>query len=391
MKYLSFLKGKTISIPYNNDPNLIKKLGELLVERLPFNIYIYFAPNPLIINAGRKLPNAKSYLNNNKFDGSKFDNELILALKNAKKYGFKTNLLMNNVLLGIPHSNEDLKIEIPKIQKYLENLNSKNVLDRVTISNPYLLELINWKKLPNIEIKTSVNFQIKSPSSIDLVNNVSNFWLDRSIDCIEIQKDLLRNVKALREIKKKISKKTKLSIIVNEGCLTGCPYQMAHQLYSFSFPTKKGKINSENILFNIAKCKYITRAEPWRILDANWILPSWLKYYTKLIDEFKLTDRDASTEDILYIVKAYTTGDYDKGNLCRLISLLNMEKFLLPESALPNNFFEDVSEGITKSDNYYKKIWKKIENHNKSLGNKDITIGLNGLRRENLHKFIGNN
>ena len=215
MKYLSFLKGKTISIPYNNDPNLIKKLGELLVERLPFNIYIYFAPNPLIINAGRKLPNAKSYLNNNKFDGSKFDNELILALKNAKKYGFKTNLLLNNVLLGIPHSNEDLKIEIPKIQKYLENLNSKNVLDRVTISNPYLLELINWKKLPNIEIKTSVNFQIKSPSSIDLVNNVSNFWLDRSIDCIEIQKDLLRNVKALREIKKKISKKTKAILPVH--------------------------------------------------------------------------------------------------------------------------------------------------------------------------------
>jgi len=391
MKYLSFLKGKTISIPYNNDPNLIKKLGELLVEPRPFNIYIYFAPNPLIINAGRKLPNAKNYLNNNKFNGSKFDNEMILALKNAKKFGFKTNLLLNNVLLGIPHSNEDLKIEIPKIQKYLENLNSKNILDRVTISNPYLLELINWEKLPKVEIKTSVNFQIKSPESIDLVNNLSNFWLNKSVDCIEIQKDLLRNVKALKEIKKKISKKTKLSIIVNEGCLTGCPYQMAHQLYSFSFPTKKGKINSENILFNIAKCKYITRAEPWRILDANWILPSWLKEYTKLIGEFKLTDRDSSTEDILYIVKAYTTGDYEKENLCRLISLLNMEKFLFPESALPNNFFKDISKGINKNDNYYKKIWGKIEDYNKSHGNKVITIGLNGLRRENLHKFIGNN
>ena len=391
MKYLSSLRGKTISIPYNNDPDLIKKLEGLLIHPRLFDVYIYFAPNPRIINAGRKLPNAKNYLNKNKFDGNKFDNELILALKKAKKFGFRTNLLLNNVLLGIPHSNEDLKIVIPKIQKYLEELYSKNILDRVTISNPYLLELINWKKLPNVEIKTSVNFQIKSPSSIDLVNNVSNFWLDKKIDCIEIQKDLLRNVKALKEIKKKIDKKTKLSIIINEGCLTGCPYQMAHQLYSFSFPTKKGKINPENISFNIAKCKYITRAEPWRALDANWILPAWLKYYAKLIDEFKLTDRDASTEDILYIVKSYTTGDYDKGNLCRLISLLSMEKFLFPESVLPVNFFEDISGEISQNDNYYKKIWKKIANHNKSSEDKDITIGLNGLRRENLHKFIGNN
>jgi len=392
MKYLSSLKNKTISIPYNNDPNLIKRLGEFLIYPRPFDVYIYFAPNPLIANAGRKLPNAKNYINKyNKFNKNKFDKELMLALQNAKKYGFKNNLLLNNVLLGIPHSNNDLKIVIPKIQKYLEKLNSKKILDRVTISNPYLLELINWKKLSNVEIKTSVNFQIKSSSSIDLVNNVSNFWLDKNIDCIEIQKDLLRDIGVLKNIRKKIDKKTKLSIIINEGCLTGCPYQMAHQLYSFSFPNKKGRINSENILFNIAKCKYITRVEPWRILDANWILPSWLKKYTKLIDEFKITDRDSSTEEILYIVKAYATGNYDKRNLCRLISLLKMENFLFPEITLPKNFFHEVSKENAKSDNYYKKIWKKIENHNKSHGNKVITIGLNGLRRENLHKFISNN
>lgn len=389
MKYLSFLKGKTISIPYNNDPNLIKKLGEFLAEPRPFDVYIYFAPNPLIVNAGRKLPNAQNYINkNSKFDKNKFEKELISALKNAKKYGFKTNLLLNNVLLGIPHSNEDLKVVIPKIQKYLEKLNSKDVLDRVTISNPYLLELINWKRLSNVEIKTSVNFQIKSSSSIDLVNNISNFWLDKTVDCIEIQKDLLRNLKVLKEIKRKINKKTKLSIIINEGCLTGCPYQMAHQLYSFSFPSKREKVNSENIPFNIAKCKYITRAEPWRILDANWILPLWLKYYTNLIDEFKLTDRDASTEEILYIVKAYTTGDYDKENLCRLISLLNMEKLLFPESTLPKNFFGAVSKEDANGDNYYKTIWKKIAKYNKD---KNTIIGLNGLQREKLHKFIGNN
>jgi collagenase-like PrtC family protease len=388
MKYLSFLKGKTISIPYNNNPNLIKKLGGLLVGPRPFNVYIYFAPNPIIINAGRKLPNAKNYIDKNKrFNKNKFEKELVSALKDTRKYGFKTNLLLNNVLLGLPHSNEDLKIVIPKIQKYLEKLNSENILDRVTISNPYLLELINWKKLPNVEIKTSVNFQIKSSKSIDLLDNISAFWLNKKIDCIEIQKDLLRNTNILKKIKEKTGNKTKLSIIINEGCLTGCPYQMAHQLYAFSFPVVNGKIRQDKISFNIAKCKYITKKEPWRILDSNWILPSWLKYYSNLIDEFKLTDRDASTEDIFYIVKSYITGIYDKENLCKLISLLIMEKFKFPESALPKDFFEKITSGEEIKETYYKNIWKKIEAFNKATP----YVGVSGFQKEDLHKFIGNN
>lgn len=386
MKYLNSLKGKTLTIPYNNDINLIKLLGEFLVEPRPFDVSIYFAPNPLVANAGRKMPNLKKYLDKDKkFNAKKFDKDLLIALKLAKSYGFKTNLLLNNVLLGIPHSDKDLKVSIPKIQKYLEKVYSEGVLDRVTVSNPYLLELINWKKLPNVEVKTSVNFQIKGPKTIDLLNNISDHWLNKKVDSVEIQKDLLKNIKFLEAIKKKAGKDIKFSIIINEGCLTGCPYQMAHQLYAFSFPKNDGKINQDKISFNIAKCKYITQKEPWRVLDSNWILPSWMQYYKNCIDEFKLTDREASTEDIFYIVKAYTTGDYDKNNLCRLISLLNMEKFVIPESLLPRDFFEKVSQGFA-NDGYYKKIWSKIELFNKNK----VSVGLSGLQKDNLHKFIGN-
>ncbi len=386
-KYLSVLKGKTISIPYNNDPNLIKELGEFLVGSRNFDIYIYFAPSLFITNAGRKMPNLKSYIHKGKFNTNKFDKELSGALKQAKKYGFKTSLLLNNVLLGIPHSNNDIKKTIPKIQKYLELLNHDKILDRVTISNPYLLELINWKKMPNVEIKTSVNLQIKSAKSIELLDNISRFWLNKKVDSIEIQKDLLRNIEMLRAIRRRVGGKTKLSIIVNEGCLIGCPYQMAHQLYAFSFPYGNGKIKKNDLSFNIAKCKYITKKEPWRILDSNWILPSWLRHYSKIVDEFKLTDRDASTENIMYIVKAYTTGIYDKKNLCRLISLLSMEKFSFPESALPKYFYKKILSGAVKNNNYYKKIWKNISAYNKLKP----SIGLKGLQKDKLYQFIGNN
>ena len=387
MKYLDSLKGKTLTIPYNNDLNLIKLLGEFLVEPRPFNVSIYFAPNPLVANAGRKMPNLKKYVDKKGiFNSKKFDADLFDALKLAKSFGFRTNLLLNNVLLGIPHSDNDLKFSIPKIQKYLEKINSYGVLDRITISNPYLLELINWKKLPNVEIKTSVNFQIKGPKTIGLINNLSDHWFDRKIDSLELQKDLLRNMKLLKLIRKQSASNTKFSIIVNEGCLTGCPYQMAHQLYAFSFPHSERKVKQDKISFNIAKCKYITKKDPWRILDANWILPSWLKYYTDLIDEFKLTDREASTDDILYIVKAYTTGEYDKNNICRLVSLLNMEKFVFPESALPKDFFKKVSGGLA-DDKYYKDVWHQIS----LLNSGNIHIGLSGLQKDDLHKFIGNN
>jgi|GEM_PF-6219968 len=388
MKYFNFLKNKVISVPYNNDPCLIDKLNDFLVKPYPFSVYIYFAPNPMVVSAGRKFPNIQNYLNeDNLFDNKKFNKDLILTLKKAKKYGFKTNLLLNNVLLGLPLLNNDLKGTLPKIQNYLEKLNSKNLLDRVTISNPYLLELIDWEKLKNIEIKTSVNLQIKSSKSVSLINNISNFWLNRGIDCIEVQKDLLRDLKELKKIKKAINKNTKISIIVNEGCLIDCPYQMAHQLHAFSFKlTNRKTIDMEKSVFNIAKCKYITQQEPWRIFNSNWLLPLWLKHYEELVDEFKFTDRNSTTEEILYVIKAYTTGIYDKGNVCNLISLLKMEEFLFPECILPKTFFNDVIKKEI-SDDYYKRIWEKLIVYNRKK-NKEPRVSLKGLNKKDLNKFI---
>ena len=126
MKYFNFLKNKVISVPYNNDPCLIDKLNDFLVKPYPFSVYIYFAPNPMVVSAGRKFPNIQNYLNeDNLFDNKKFNKDLILTLKKAKKYGFKTNLLLNNVLLGLPLLNNDLKGTLPKIQNYLEKLNRR--------------------------------------------------------------------------------------------------------------------------------------------------------------------------------------------------------------------------------------------------------------------------
>jgi len=199
-----------------------------------------------------------------------------------------------------------------------------------------------------------------------MLNILSDNWLEKNrLTTIEIQKDLLRDLKTLKKIKKTLKNKIKLSIIVNEGCITSCPYQLVHQIHAFTTPIDALPYFDKNFKFAIAKCKYITCSAPWKIFDSNWILPKDLKHYKNIIDEFKLTDRNDSTETIINTVKAYTTGEYDKGNLCRLISLLNMEKFLFPEFILGKDFFQKITAERRPNDKYYKNLWKKLINYNK--------------------------
>lgn len=390
IKFQNSLNGKTISIPFNNDLKLINKLGEFLKPPLPFEVFIYFAPNPLITGNGRKLSNFKSFITKNKkFQSQKFDEMLINTLKECKKYGFKTNLLMNNIMLGMVYDNKNLVSDIKNIQNYLEKLYKTKCLDRITIGNPYLLELINYKKLKNLEVKTSVNFQIKNAKTIEMLNIFYDNWLrENQLTCIEIQKDLLRDFKTLKQIRREIKNKIKFSIIINEGCITGCPYQIVHQVYASIMPVKASLDFDKKFKFAVAKCKHITCSAPWKIFDSNWILPKHLKYYKNLIDEFKLTDRNDSTETILNTVKAYTTGEYDKENLCKLISLLNMENFLFPESILDKEFFKKITTHKKSNDLYFKKLWRKLLNFNKTNNVKPI-IKLKGLQKEKLHNFIG--
>ncbi|MBU4579513.1 hypothetical protein KKB43_00675, partial [Patescibacteria group bacterium] len=308
-KYLPYLKNKTIAVPYNNDPILIKKLNELMPKFRFFNVYIYFAPNPFITSTGRRMPGYTNFIDKDKkFQSKKFDQMLIKAMKEAKKYGFNTNLLLNNILCGMAHDNKTLINDVKKYQNYLEKLYKTGYLDKITIGNPYLLELINWKRLKNLKIKTSVNFQIKDAKTIEMLNILCDNWIDKNrLTTIEIQKDLLRDLKTLKKIKKTIKNKIKLSIIINEGCIASCPYQLTHQVHAFTTPMETLPIFNRNFKFSIAKCKYITSSAPWKIFDSNWILPKHLKYYKNLIDEFKLTDRNDSTKTILNTVKAYTT------------------------------------------------------------------------------------
>ncbi len=208
--------------------------------------------------------------------------------------------MFNDILQGIPYNNVDLTSKIPKIQRYLEWIDEKRLTDYVCIANPYMLETINWNRIRYLKIKASVNFQIKSVKTIKILNNlVKNYFPSGQLAEVEIQKDLLRDIGKIKEIRAALDLSIQLSIIINEGCLCGCPYQIAHQLHSLTISMKDAEDYDEKFQFSNARCKNVLVYETWLFLDANWILPRHIKRYRGLIDSFKLTDRSDSTDAIV--------------------------------------------------------------------------------------------
>lgn len=377
---------KNIYIPYNNDIELISKIKKLDINKSKYTISFYFAPNPKYWNTWRRLPNEDYFIKDWNFDDLKFDNQIDKFLKKCKKNWFSTNLLLNSVTLWLPHSNYDLKKSIPKLQSYLQYVNDKKLVSTVTIWNAYLLDLINWNKLENINIKTSVNFQIKDAKSVKFLITYLKSWVNHDkLKEFDVQKDLLRNIPELKEIKKVLPEWIKLSLIMNEWCLLWCPYQLSHQVHSSTIKSEKLENYNKDFHFWVAKCKYITAVEPWRFIDSNWILPSQMHYYDDLVDSYKFVWRNDETNIIIDTIKAYILNDYDSSNLNKIIWLMNKEKWKFPESALLDDidrilFWEDIE------DDYYKKIWKNIVDYNKKQWML-TTPNLKGKWKDDLHKF----
>lgn len=335
-----------ISIPYNNDLQLVDRIHELGLREENVNIVFYFAPPTDMAGTGRRLPNQQRYIKNGIFDADSFEKDISLFLQKCKKYHFETCILFNDILQGMPYNNEDLKNKVPKIQRYLEYIDEEKLTDYVCIANPYLLELINWDRMKNLKVKASVNFQIKSEKTIRILNNlVKNYFPDGRLAEVEIQKDLLRDVGKIKEIREALATSVNLSVIINEGCLCGCPYQIVHQIHSATIPMKDAIAYNDKFQFSNARCKQILASEPWLFLDANWILPRHIEKYKGVVDSFKLTDRSDGTEAIVKKVKAYFLRDYDAENINPIITLMQKEKWHFPEELLPEDFDEVIFSG----------------------------------------------
>lgn len=219
-----------------------------------------------------------------------------------RKYGIETNYVCNSFSLT-PNYIESNKIEIMKFLTLLKEVGVSGVI----IANPLLIDYIKGAQL---KVVISTILHVDNLGILD-------FYIKKKVDTVVLSLYANRDFEFLETISKIESKGiTKIELMVNEICLSPCPWRIQHYIQESS-----GQIS--NLYFS--KCYAKMKTEfPWSILCANFIRPEDTDYYRRNygIDRFKITGRTFNYKKMLTILDAYLLGEYC-GNLLDLFPIVS--------------------------------------------------------------------
>ena len=200
--------------------------------------------------------------------------DLIYLLNNPMPFNFR---------------NKDLSENLNKLDKLLKKLSDIGIR-KLRAASPQLLSYLG-KYYSNFDIYASTAMEYK------ILQEYQNlFMLHPEIKQIVPSHDVNKNFMLLSNIKKEYPK-IDIEIMVNEGCMTGCPNRIFHQ------NTNNEKIISINNdlyssnMYYIAFCNGIATKYPFYSLTLNYNIYPWeIKEYEKIgITKFKLVGRDNYT------------------------------------------------------------------------------------------------
>ena len=210
--------------------------------------------------------------------------------------GFDIIYLLNNPM-PISINDFDFNNKINKLDKLLKEL-KKLGITKLRIANLQLSGFIS-KKYPEFTIYASTSLDYHTISEYQ---NLVMFHPE--IKQIIPSHDVNKNFKLLKNIKINYPK-LEIELMVNEGCMQGCPHRNLHEMIA---------INDDNSDFYFSVCRYCTTfcnyiAEkfPFHSLTiATFIYPWDLVEYKKLgIKNFKLVGRDIFTFKIEEYINQY--------------------------------------------------------------------------------------
>ncbi len=200
-------------------------------------------------------------------------------LKKAIDDGYEVIYTLNNPNINI--TNNDFKIKKEKLDKLINAL-VKSGCNTFRISNLRLLSYF-VRNYPKIKLYSSTSFEYKT------IKEYRNFSiLYPKVQQIIPSHDNNKNFKLLKNLKKHFTN-TDIELIVNEGCLGGCPLRREH---SCAQPTDN--IYPFNSSYHIDKCSQIYKRNLFlELCKSNMIFPWDIKEYGKIgIKNFKLVGRD---------------------------------------------------------------------------------------------------
>ena len=177
---------------------------------------------------------------------------------------FPRALLLNPVVLPEP-----VGPLAPRVVSAVRRLDDQFGLASVTVTDLLLGRAIR-QALPHLSITASVLADIHQPYQL--------LALDGICDTLVVASRSLRDLPALQALR--LAFPGRLRLIVNEGCLPGCPYRSQH-FYEMAagFPLPR------------SLCQSLLDQHPWLRLTGAWVLPQHLHLYDGLYDDLKLAGR----------------------------------------------------------------------------------------------------
>lgn len=203
----------------------------------------------------------------------------------SMEQGFNFVYLLNFAKIYTSDS-YNLNENLEKLDKLINNLR-KTGCNKLRVCNPQLIGYIN-KKYPDFELYLSTLSQLQNIKQYENVFNMFN-----NIKEFVPSFDLNKNFKFLKNIRRKFPS-INIEIMVNEGCISGCPYQTQHSLL---LNRKDTSINtnfyfSQHFFLNMCANRFFKNFE-YFICNSNIIYPWHIDEYGKIgIYKFKLVGRN---------------------------------------------------------------------------------------------------
>ncbi|MEJ2040084.1 MAG: hypothetical protein P8X55_14300 [Desulfosarcinaceae bacterium] len=227
----------------------------------------------------------------------------------------------------------------------LERLRSSGVLDGLIFSDAYLLMALS-DAAPDLagrlEAVPSINFGMDSirkvQSVLDLILN-SRFRLPGKI---ALDRSVNRDPDALSGLAKAVRRhypEAKVELLVNEGCLSRCPFRRTHEAL-IACANAGMSVDSLRLNRDLG-CMRILSRSPHRILASPFIRPEDMWRYKNQADIFKVCGRTLGQAFLMRAVNAYR-GEKYAGNLLDLLDASHWmaEKWDLRNEALPEDFIQ---------------------------------------------------
>lgn len=229
-----------------------------------------------------------------------------LHIKQVHQHGLKFNYLLNGVCLD---NKEFTRSGQRKLFSLLDWVTSVEA-DSVTVSIPYLLELIK-------KHYTQFKVYVSTYAHVDSVEK-AKYWEDLGADLMTLSSaGITRNFNLLRKIKQNV--KCKVQLFANNSCLYNCPLVDYHACLLSHSSQEKHSSNGFLIDYCRLSCMYSRLANPTNFVRAEWIRPEDIHYYEEIgIDRMKILDRLRKKEVISLIVQAYVNQKFE-GNLMELL------------------------------------------------------------------------